>query len=69
MLVLSRSIEQVIMIGDEIEVKVVEVRGGKVKLGINAPKNVSVHRREVYDRIAREKLKDQAVKKTKAHVA
>ena len=54
MLVLSRGIEQTIMIGDHIEVKVVEIRGGKVKLGITAPRNVSVHRREIYDRIQRE---------------
>ena len=54
MLVLSRGIEQTIMIGDNIEVKVVQIRGGKVKLGITAPQNVSVHRREIYDRIQRE---------------
>ena len=43
MLVLSRNTEQTIMIGDDIEIKVVEIRGGKVKLGITAPKNVSVY--------------------------
>ena len=43
MLVLSRNTEQTIMIGDDIEIKVVEIRGGKVKLGITAPQNVSVH--------------------------
>ena len=42
MLVLSRQIEQTIMIGDEIEIKVVGIRGDKVKLGIKAPANVSV---------------------------
>ena len=55
MLVLSRNTEQTIMIGDDIEVKVVDIRGGKVKLGITAPRNVSVHRREVYDRMERER--------------
>jgi len=54
MLVLSRSTEQTIMIGDDIEIKVVEIRGGKVKLGITAPRDVSVHRWEVYNRIQRE---------------
>jgi len=54
MLILSRNTEQTIMIGDHIEIKVVEIRGGKVKLGITAPQKVSVHRREVYDRIQRE---------------
>lgn len=53
MLVLSRKTEQTIMIGDDIEVKVVEIRRGKVRLGITAPRNVSVHRREVYDSIHR----------------
>jgi carbon storage regulator len=67
MLVLSRGIEQTIMIGDNIEVKVVEIRGGKVKLGITAPRNVSVHRREIYDRIQQEGT--DVVKKTGPHAA
>jgi carbon storage regulator len=53
MLVLSRKTEQTIMIGDDIEIKVVQIRGDQVKLGITAPRNVSVHRREVYDSIRR----------------
>lgn len=53
MLVLSRRREESIMIGDDIEVKVVGIRGGKVRLGIEAPRQVSVHRREIYDRISR----------------
>jgi carbon storage regulator len=61
MLVLSRSTEQTIMIGDDIEIKVVSIRGGKVKLGITAPQNVSVHRREIYDRIEQERQKDNGV--------
>ncbi len=67
MLVLSRGIEQTIMIGDNIGVKVVEIRGGKVKLGITAPRNVSVHRREIYDRIQQEGT--DVVKKTGPHAA
>ena len=67
MLVLSRGIEQTIMIGDNIEVKVVEIRGGKVKLGITAPRNVSVHRREIYDRIQREGT--DVAKETGPHAA
>jgi carbon storage regulator CsrA len=51
MLVLSRTRGQSVMIGDEIDVTVIDMRGDKVRLGINAPKNVSVHRREVYDAI------------------
>ena len=68
-MVLSRQVEQTIMIGDDIEIKVVGIRGDKVKLGIEAPKDVVVHRREVYDRIAEEKEKPGDVKKTGPHAA
>ena len=54
MLVLSRTRDQTIMIGDDIEVTIVDVRGDKVRLGINAPRNVSVHRKEIYDAVKRE---------------
>jgi len=54
MLVLSRQRDQTVMIGDDIEVTVVDVRGDKVRLGINAPKHVAVHRKEVYEAIRRE---------------
>ena len=54
MLVLSRQRDETIMIGDDIEVTVVDIRGDKVRLGINAPREVSVHRKEVYDAIRRE---------------
>ena len=54
MLVLSRQRDETIMIGDDIEVTVVDIRGDKVRLGINAPREISVHRKEVYDAIRRE---------------
>jgi cytosine deaminase len=54
MLVLTRQRDQTIMIGDEVEVTVVDIRGDKVRLGINAPRSVVVHRKEVYDHIRRE---------------
>lgn len=54
MLVLSRQRDQSIMIGDEIEITIVDVRGDKVRVGINAPKHISVHRKEVYEAIRRE---------------
>lgn len=54
MLVLSRQRDETIMIGDEIEITVVDIRGDKVRLGINAPRAVQVHRKEVYDAIRRE---------------
>ena len=54
MLVLSRQRDESIIIGDNIVVTVVDVRGDKVRLGIQAPREVSVHRREVYEAIQRE---------------
>ncbi len=57
MLVLTRKVNQSIMIGDEIEVVVLEVRGEQVRLGIKAPRNVTVHRREIYDAIQQENLR------------
>lgn len=54
MLVLSRQRDETIMIGDNIQVTVVDIREDKVRLGINAPKDISVHRKEVWDAIKRE---------------
>lgn len=53
MLVLSRSEDQTIMIGDNIEVTVVDIRPDEVRIGINAPPDIAVHRKEVYDAIKR----------------
>jgi carbon storage regulator len=53
MLVLSRKQNEVIVIGDDVFIVVVEIRRDKVRLGIDAPKSVTVHRREVYDAIKR----------------
>ena len=47
------------MIGDDIEIFVVEVRGGKVRLGINAPRQVTVHRKEIYEIVIREKAEGE----------
>ncbi len=55
MLVLSRQKDESIIIGDNVEVTIVDVRGDKVRLGITAPKEIPVHRREVYEAIQREK--------------
>ena len=54
MLVLSRQKDQTIMIGDNIEITVVDIRGDKVRLGINAPAKIPVHRKEVYEAIHKE---------------
>ena len=62
MLVLSRQKDESIMIGDEVEVIIVDIRGDKVRLGITAPKHIPVHRREIYDAIQREKQEAKAKK-------
>ena len=62
MLVLSRQKDESIMIGSDVEITIVDVRGGKVRLGITAPRSIPVHRREVYDAIQREKEKKEAQK-------
>ena len=56
MLVLTRHKDESIIIGDNIELMIVEVRGDKVKIGINAPPEVRVYRKEVYDAIQRENI-------------
>ena len=55
MLVLSRQRDESIMIGDDVEIVIVDVRGDKVRLGITAPREIPVHRREIYDAIQQEK--------------
>ena len=62
MLVLSRQRDQTIMIGDDVEITVVDIRGDKVRLGINAPAEIPVHRKEVYDAIKRENRAAASVK-------
>jgi carbon storage regulator len=57
MLVLSRQRDESIMIGDNIEVTIVDIRGDKVRLGIEAPTEIPVHRQEVFEAIQRENLK------------
>ena len=56
MLTLTRSVGETIRIGDDIEVHVVEVRGGTVRLGFKAPREVAIHREEVYRQIAEANL-------------
>ena len=59
MLVLSRKKDEKIVIGDSITLMVIEIRGDKVRLGIAAPRDVTVHREEVYDAIRREKEQEK----------
>jgi len=64
MLVLSRQRDESIMIGDDIEILIVDVQGNKVRLGITAPKDILVYRREIYDAIQKEKDQEKAEEKT-----
>ena len=54
MLILSRKINEKVMIGDDIAISIIEVRGDQVRIGVDAPKNVKVYRQEVYDAIRAE---------------
>jgi carbon storage regulator len=56
MLVLARKINESIMIGDEIEIVVIDIKGDQVKLGVKAPKKITVHRKEIYDEIRQENI-------------
>ena len=54
MLILTRRVGETLMIGDEVTVTVLGVKGNQVRIGVNAPKDIAVHREELYDRIKRE---------------
>lgn len=58
MLILTRRVGETVMIGDDVTITVLGVKGNQVRVGINAPKSVAVHREEIYERIKREQQAD-----------
>ena len=71
MLILTRRVGETVMIGDEVTITVLGVKGNQVRVGINAPKHVAVHREEIYERIKREQhpTEDLTEKVKTAHYA
>lgn len=66
LLILSRKKEEAVLIGRDIKIKVVEIEGDRVKIGIDAPKNLKILREELYDEVSEENIK--AVKSTKDNI-
>ena len=58
MLILTRRIGETLMVGDDVTITVLGVKGNQVRIGVNAPKEVAVHREEIYQRIQNEKVGD-----------
>ena len=60
MLILTRRVGETLMVGDDVTVTVLGVKGNQVRIGVNAPKEIAVHREEIYERIKREKTGNNA---------
>jgi carbon storage regulator len=65
MLILTRRVGETVMIGDDVTITVLGVKGNQVRVGINAPKHVAVHREEIYERIKREQRPEVTDEKPK----
>ncbi len=59
MLILTRRVGETLMVGDDVTVTVLGVKGNQVRIGVNAPKDIAVHREEIYERIKREQVNDE----------
>ena len=68
MLILTRRVGETLMIGNEVTVTVLGVKGNQVRLGVNAPKDVAVHREEIYERIKREEDHDSRVDSPRSRI-
>lgn len=55
MLILTRKVNETLMVGDDVSVTVLGIKGGQIRVGINAPRDVAVHRQEVYEKIMQER--------------
>jgi carbon storage regulator len=65
MLILTRRVGETVMIGDDVTITVLGVKGNQVRVGINAPKHVAVHREEIYERIKREQQNEELAEEPK----